>query len=323
MVVVFELKIMTNNKQTFKTNPLLLFVFLLLKGQFALAQPSEPMISRSQYIEMWKDEAINQMIKHGVPASITLAQGILESGNGNSELARYANNHFGIKCHGWDGPGLYKDDDQPNECFRKYSSANESFEDHSNFLKNKSRYDFLFDLEITDYKGWAKGLKKAGYATNPKYPDLLIKLIEENDLSKYDNLTLTSNNSSTKQNNQLVSYSSNAKSIHQVMMHANNIRYVIVKEGDTFYKIAKEFEMGLWQLYRYNDLYTNDFIRPGDIVFIQPKRRKAKEKYYTVKSGETIKSISQELGVKAKSICKKNDLEINAELTPGMRLKMR
>lgn len=312
---------MTNNKQTFKASSLL-FILFMINGQIAFAQPSEPMISKAQYIDMWKEEAINQMIKHGVPASITLAQGILESGNGNSELARYANNHFGIKCHGWDGPGLYKDDDQPNECFRKYSSANESFEDHSMFLKNKSRYDFLFDLEITDYKGWAKGLKKAGYATNPKYPDLLIKLIEENNLSQYDNLTFASNNNS-KQENQLISYSSNTRSIHQVKMHENNIRYIVVKEGDTFYKIAKEFEMGLWQLYKYNDLYTNDFIRPGDVVYIQPKRRKAKDKYYTVQKGETIKSISQKLGIKVKSICKKNDLEINSELTPGMKLKMR
>jgi flagellum-specific peptidoglycan hydrolase FlgJ len=137
--------------------------------------------TRAQYIAQWKDVAIDQMEKYGIPASITLAQAILESGDGNSELARGANNHFGIKCHGWEGKKVYHDDDRRNECFRKYKNAHESFKDHSLFLQ-RSRYQFLFDYNITDYKSWAKGLKKAGYATNPKYPALLIRLIEENRL---------------------------------------------------------------------------------------------------------------------------------------------
>lgn len=312
---------MTNNKQTNKLKGFLLFL-IMINSQLLLAQPSEPIISRVQYIEMWKEEAVRQMVKHGVPASITLAQGILESGNGNSELAKYGNNHFGIKCHGWDGPGLYKDDDKPNECFRKYSSANESFEDHSLFLKNKSRYAFLFDLKTTDYKGWAKGLKKAGYATNPKYPDLLIKLIEQNNLAQYDNMSLPAIPENTNENLLAISPESFSTN-HQVKIHENNIRYIVVKEGDTFYKIAKEFEMGLWQLYKYNDFYTNDFIQPGDIIFLQPQRRKSKNKYYTVSKGETIKSISQSQGVKVKSILKKNKLSSDEDLNPGMKLKLR
>ena len=143
-------------------------------------------LSRSDYVEQWKSEAIQQMQEHNIPASITLAQGILESGSGNSELAVKGKNHFGIKCHGWTGKKMYMDDDAKGECFRVYKSASESYKDHSLFLNKYDRYAFLFDLEVTDYKGWAKGLKKAGYATNPQYPQLLIKLIEDLDLSQYD-----------------------------------------------------------------------------------------------------------------------------------------
>ena len=144
-------------------------------------------MSRQEYIEKYKDIAIREMDKTGIPASITLAQGCLESGNGNSELAQKAKNHFGIKCHSsWKGEGFYMDDDAKDECFRVYKDPEESYKDHSEFLVNGSRYDFLFELKPTDYKGWAHGLKKAGYATNPKYPDLLIKIIEDEELNLLD-----------------------------------------------------------------------------------------------------------------------------------------
>ena len=155
----------------------------LLTGAF---YSSAYKISKKDYVAMWKDVAIGEMLDHKVPASITLAQGILESGSGNSMLAVDANNHFGIKCHGWTGEKVYKDDDKKNECFRKYDSADESFMDHSDFLLRHQRYANLFELDVTDYKGWARGLKKAGYATNPKYPDLLIDIIEELGLDEYD-----------------------------------------------------------------------------------------------------------------------------------------
>ena len=142
--------------------------------------------SRTEYINLVKDIAIDQMKKHKIPASITIAQAVLESGNGNSKLARNGKNHFGIKCHGWTGDKSYHDDDRPNECFRNYDEIEDSFEDHSNFLKNNSRYNKLFDLDITDYKGWAKGLKKAGYATKSTYDKTLIDIIEKNNLQKYD-----------------------------------------------------------------------------------------------------------------------------------------
>ena len=145
--------------------------------------------SRAEYIFKYKDLAVAEMNKYGIPASITLAQGLLESGNGNSELARKARNHFGIKCHNsWDGKKVYYDDDEAQECFRKYPTVAASYRDHSEFLQ-KARYANLFELAITDFKGWAKGLKKAGYATNPKYAELLIKIIEDNQLHQYDKPT--------------------------------------------------------------------------------------------------------------------------------------
>ena len=144
-------------------------------------------LTRLQYINKYKDEAIRQMHKHKIPASITLAQACLESNDGNSTLARKANNHFGIKCHnGWKGKGFKHDDDQKGECFRRYKNAEDSFVDHSYFLISGSRYNSLFDLKITDYKAWAHGLKAAGYATNPKYAQLLIDIIEEYKLYRYD-----------------------------------------------------------------------------------------------------------------------------------------
>ena len=161
-----------------------IFIFILISiNSFSQIEKK----SRADYIIAYSDDAIYQMSKYKIPASITLAQGILESGNGNSYLSINGKNHFGIKCHNdWNGKKIFLDDDKKNECFRSYKTVNESYEDHSLFLTKYSRYKFLFDLKITDYKGWAKGLKKAGYATNPKYPDLLIKIIEENKLSSYD-----------------------------------------------------------------------------------------------------------------------------------------
>ena len=168
---------------------LVLFFNVFLFTLQAQSQPAEPRMSRSEYIDTYRDQAIREMHATGIPASITLAQGMLESDYGNSPLAKYARNHFGIKCHkGWEGPSFIQDDDEANECFRKYYSAFESYRDHSEFLMTRERYAFLFDYKSTDYKSWARGLKKAGYATNPVYADMLIRIIEENDLHQYDHV---------------------------------------------------------------------------------------------------------------------------------------
>ncbi|MCB9194985.1 MAG: glucosaminidase domain-containing protein [Flavobacteriales bacterium] len=292
------------------------------------AQPSERVISKSEYIEMWKDEAINQMVRYNIPASITLAQGILESANGNSELARYANNHFGIKCHGWTGETMHKDDDHKDDCFRKYISAQESFEDHSVFLQ-KDRYKFLYDYDVTDYQSWAKGLKKAGYATNPKYPELLIQLIEQNQLWQYDKLQNT-----VKPKEPLVTAepsisqpfgidASSMVNVHMTEVSANKIKYIVVKSGDTYYKIAKEFDIALWQIYKYNELTKEDVLLPGDVIYLQPKRNKAKEEYHIVKKGETMKDISQQYGVKIKKLYKHNEGVFGNDLQEGQKIKLK
>lgn len=286
-------------------------------------------ISKTDYIDQWKGVAVQNMIQFGIPASITMAQGILESGFGNSELAREANNHFGIKCHkSWDGKRYFYDDDRKNECFRKYKSAAESFQDHSNFLTSYSRYDFLFDLSKTDYKSWARGLKKAGYATNPKYAKLIIETIEENNLaaldelgsSPYQNIEIEENNTPLAMSPQSAE---TLNALHTVKTHTNNIKYVVAKKGDTFYRIAKEFELGLWQLYRYNDFEKHkDVLVPGDIVYLQPKRFRSKgNKNIVLKQDESLLVISQQQGIRLKSLMKMNEIASeNAVLTAGSRV---
>lgn len=310
----------------FKTYFLLAFGIVFSFNTFA--QPSEQTISRTDYIDMWKDEAIHQMVKYDIPASITLAQGILESANGNSELARYANNHFGIKCHGWSGETIHKDDDHKDDCFRKYLTPHESFEDHSQFLQ-KSRYQFLYDYKITDYKSWAKGLKKAGYATNPKYPQLLIDLIEQHELYKYDKMQaefaskdpdITSEAVLTQPLN---IEASSMVNIHMMEVSKNKIKFVTVKAGDTYYKIAKEFDLGLWQLYKYNDLTKEDVLLPGDIIYLQPKKNKGKEAFHSVKKGETMKDISQQHGIKLKKLYKHNEGLFGKDLEEGSKIKLK
>lgn len=314
---------------TRRINGYILLLLGVLAFSFDLrAQPSDPVISRDAYIDMWKDEAIHQMVKYNVPASITLAQGILESANGNSELARYANNHFGIKCHGWTGETMHKDDDHKDDCFRKYFTAHESFEDHSVFLQ-KSRYQFLYNYEITDYKAWAKGLKKAGYATNPKYPELLIKLIEQHELYKYDKQqaefdpkdpSLTTEPGITQP---FEIEASSMVNIHLIEVSTNKIKFVTVKAGDTYYKIAKEFELGLWQLYKYNDLTKEDVLMSGDVIYLQPKRNKSKDAYHVVEDDETMKDIAQLYGVKLKKLYKHNEGLFGSDLEVGQKIYLK
>ena len=266
-------------------------------------------MTRKQYIEQYSKDAITQMHKHKIPASITMAQGILESSNGNSRLAVKGNNHFGIKCHNWDGKKIYEDDDKKNECFRKYDNVLASFEDHSLFLKKYNRYAFLFDLKITDYKSWAKGLKTAGYATNKKYADLLIKLIEENQLYELDKV---------EEAQSIV-----AESSRNVYLHPNRIKYVISKEGETLLEIAKEFDMRLWQLYKYNDIENVYELTKGEKIFIQPKKNKGKVETHIMENGESMRSISQLYGVKLKKLKKRNKHLSGYEIKSGFEVKLR
>jgi LysM repeat protein len=300
---------------------IILLLCLLFGVPTSEAQPSERRVERQEYIDMWKDEAVRQMLEYGIPASITLAQGILESANGNSSLARYANNHFGIKCHNWEGPGFYIDDDSKDECFRKYFDAEDSYHDHSEFLSTRGRYAFLFELRMSDYKGWAKGLRKAGYATNPKYPQLLISLIERHDLAQFDKVSKMPRRKPRKEETEIVYL---AKVEHIVTVHDNNINFVIVKKGDSLFKIAKEFNVDLRMLFRYNDLNKKDLIHAGDIIYIQPKRKKSKQvKYHVVTSGETMRGISQKYGVQLKALYKKNNMIRGTEPVKGQKVSLK
>lgn len=300
---------------------------------------TEKKYTQTEYVELWGPVAVTHMQTYKIPASITLAQGILESGNGNSELARVANNHFGIKCHEWKGETFTMDDDKPGECFRKYTSADESYKDHSLFLTGRSRYAKLFTYDISDYKSWAKGLKEAGYATNPKYPEQLIELIERLNLTSYDEQVIPSNNKGSellakeieKEQSQakpeVQVQTASAYRAHKVVEHKNEIRYIVARKGDTFYKIAEEFDLGMWQLYRYNDYGPKkDLLEEGDIVYLEPKRHKARDKQavYVAKANTTMRAISQEEGIRLESLLDMNNCSSAEEVVQkGQKILLR
>lgn len=292
--------------------------FLLILSGFALqGQPAERKFTPDEYIEKYKDDAVREMLVSGVPASITLAQGMLESGNGNSALAVYANNHFGIKCHvGWTGETYIQDDDEKNECFRKYASVYDSYLDHSSFLRTRSRYASLFDLKITDYKGWARGLKAAGYATDSRYADRLIEIIERNKLNQYDKVEGAAAKPVTPDSKQIPTAVSATPSKREVFEN-NGVEYVIVKKGDTFLKLAEELKLAFPELIRYNDLKRNETLRPGQLLYIERKKKSGSVPSHVLKPGETLQQISQQYGIRLKSIYKINRLEKGAAPKAG------
>lgn len=291
-----------------------IFLILILMSPFLWAKQER--ISTEKYIETYKGIAISEMKKYAIPASITLAQGILESASGNSYLASKANNHFGIKCHrDWKGGKVYRDDDEKNECFRSYKNPKESFEDHSLFLKNRSRYAFLFEEDLDDYKAWAKGLKKAGYATNKKYPQLLIKIIEDYKLYQYDK--------EYEEDDDFEVEDFIANSV--VLKSDNGVKYFIAEDGDSFESLSKSAEIRLEKLLGYNELSFEAQIKKGQIIYIQPKRRRSyrKIKTHTVQSGESMYDISQKYAVKLKYLYKRNNLKVGEQPKPGRVIELR
>lgn len=260
------------------------------------------------YINKYKDIAIEQMNKYRIPASITLAQGLLESGAGTSELARSSNNHFGIKCHDWDGGRTYKADDTDNDCFRVYKSVRDSYEDHSIFLSTHQRYALLFRLDPTDYVGWARGLKQAGYATSSTYADRLINIIESYNLDRYDNPLNTSYDGTS-----VVAQGVNIAYPHDTYL-ANGLVYIIARQGDTLQSIADEFGLSRASLIRYNDLYRNYVPVKGDILYLHRKLLKAKKPhtYHVVGDGESMYMISQMYGVRLRRLYSMNRVNIDS-----------
>jgi LysM repeat protein len=306
---------------------ILYFLFAILFIPKVYPQ-SKNRISVEDYISQYKDIAINEMKRSGIPASITLAQGMLESDNGNSRLARNAKNHFGIKCHDWNGKGFYQDDDKANECFRTYKNAEESYIDHTDFLMSKQRYSQLFDYKSSDYKNWAKGLKKTGYATNPAYADKLIKLIEDNKLYYFDSEVTASQRpvshyKATRKQKDDPDFMININA--RPMYQRNNVDYIIAKKGDSFSKLANDLDLLNWELLRYNELTKDSVIHEGQVLFLQPKRRKAErgKEFHTIQKGETSYSISQLYGVKWKQILKFNHLTDTTTLQQGEVLNLR
>ena len=261
------------------------------------------------------------MFEYEIPASITLAQGILESGSGQSDLAEKSNNHFGIKCHSdWKGKKSYYDDDEENECFRKYESAEDSYLDHSLFLKNKPRYSNLFSLNITDYKGWAKGLKKAGYATDPKYANNLIRVIEKYYLYEFDK---------TKKKKKLKEKKSDSKNekdktvMKYLIEKYNDVPYIVSKSGDSYKNIADDFGIWVSELKKFNDINDSKesfqlILREGERVYIKPKRRSNSEpSFHIVLPGQTMRDISQLYAIKLSSLFNKNKLFLERDVREG------
>ena len=274
-------------------------------------------LSPQDYIDHYADAAIDNMVLKKVPASITLAQGMLESGYGNSWLARESNNHFGIKCHGrWSGRKVYADDDLKNECFRAYNTVLDSYADHADFLAKGQRYQFLFSLRLTDYKGWARGLKKAGYATNPKYADKLIRLIEQYELQKYDELALLAERPAVVNENQPVS------SRLFTPTEVNRLDAVVVSQSQSLKSLAKAIGISWRRLRRYNELPRKYKPKAGEVLFLELKRGKTDHPnvQHTVKAGETMLSISQLYGVQKRALEKANNLRRGSEVQAGQVL---
>lgn len=318
----------------------------------------EKNISTETYIATYKQFAIEEMQKYGIPASITLAQGIVETGSGNSELARNANNHFGIKCKSeWTGEKYYYDDDEKQECFRKYPSAEASYRDHSVFLKTRPYYTSLFSLKPGDYKGWAHGLKKAGYATNPAYAEMLIRVIEDYKLWVYDgNVTThtsvdttsviqadtagivrvvetvtttsvdtlrqkiaskTQGNSSDDFNE--ISLSESPRKLYII----NGVRFVKALKRDKTETIAADFSLAPFDVLRYNDMPKNHQLSEGEIVFIEPKKKSCETEFHIVQAGETMWGISQKYGIQLDVLYHRNRIKKGNEPGVGQKIWLR
>lgn len=334
----FFLLISATQKPYFYTmKQLILGLLILFAGLSSKGQADSYWVRKMQYIKDYKELAIDEMKRYKVPASITLAQGIIETDAGKSLLARVANNHFGIKCHKeWTGKTFHQDDDAKNECFRSYGSVEESYRDHSLFLTTRQRYQNLFTLSITDYKAWAYGLKAAGYATNPAYPEKLIKIIEEHQLMRFDDPMYIETNSNQNaivsttadtimayleqpEETHLLEYGPDERPVYET----NGKKYIIYSKYDTPARIAQLYDLFSWQLNEFNDLPEDAQILPGEIVYLQRKARKGEQDFYTVKPGETMRSISQKLGIRINKLYYRNRLKDGENPKEGTTLWLR
>jgi LysM repeat protein len=306
-------------------------LFFLLMSNLMFAQSSDVI---RNYIATYKDIAIEEMQRTGVPAAITLAQGIHETSAGQSDLVRKSNNHFGIKCKDdWKGESVSHDDDAKGECFRKYNDPMDSYRDHSDFLKTRSHYAFLFKLNPTDYEAWAYGLKKAGYATNPKYPQILINLIKDYDLEDYtliamnqkpsnSNVVLASNTSTVENESTASMSSTEIPTINYPSgtFKINETKVVFVTKGTSYLKVAEENDLSLSRLFEFNDLTGMDIAMVDQLVFLQRKRKKGAGEFHVVSNGETLHDIAQKEGIRTESLLEYNFLRASMHVKAGERL---
>lgn len=300
-----------------------------------------------EYIARWSKIAVEHQEKYGIPASITLAQGILESNNGNGRLAVEANNHFGIKCKkDWTGPSISHDDDAVGECFRKYHSAEESFEDHANYIDTQPRYDSLFRHSETDYAAWARGLKAAGYATDPQYAEKLIRIIEENKLYIYDrggnaldervaevekvDEQVRREEPTTQPTGEGVvdidNYTVTVNPHHgYAVQMVNGVEYVVAKAGDTYEKIAALFDVPVKKLYKFNDVAFGAALDEGERLFLQRKQKHyvGSDLYHTAVEGEALRGVAQRYGIRLAKLAALNRLPSDATLHEDQHIKLR
>lgn len=320
-----------------KRKLLFIIAFALISN---LVSAQSPDVVR-KYIDTYKNAAIAEEIRTGVPAAITLAQGIHETGAGTSDLVLASNNHFGIKCNGWNGQTVSHDDDAKGECFRKYDNPMDSYKDHSDFLKNRPYYTSLFKLDPSDYKAWAYGLKKAGYATNPKYAQILIKLVEDYDLQQYTLLALdgkfSDGGNAVYASDVKTTSSDDPKTNEPVIQKAvvktynypsgvfkiNETNVVFVKKGTAFLKVANDNDVSLSRLFEFNDMKPVDIADNDQLMYLQRKRKIGNEEFHVVQDGETVFDIAQAEGIRLESLLEYNLLKQGMQPAVGEKLNLK
>ena len=334
----------------------LLFASITLKNSFA---QQDPVVI--EYINQYKELAIAEMQRTGVPASIKLAQGIHETSAGTSDLVKKSNNHFGLKCKAeWTGMTVKHTDDAPNECFRKYDNPIDSYKDQSNYLKGTPRYASLFDIDPTDYKAWAWGLKKAGYATNPKYSQVLIKLIEDYDLQDYTMIalgklkrgqeTLAKNEIKNEEKNseiiipvekpvvmppepEVVVYSKKETKKEAIVetkpmypdgeFKINETKVIYAKKGTSYLSIAEKYAIPLARIFEFNDMKVQESVDKDQLIYIMRKRKVGLNEQHIVKPGETLSDIAQGEALRIESLLEYNFLQPNMQPAVGSVLYLR
>jgi LysM repeat protein len=315
--------------------------FLCVLSLYCITAAFSQKITKEQYIQTYKDFAIREMKRMGVPAAITLAQGLLETENGNSELLRKSNNHFGIKCKSsWTAEGVSHDDDAAGECFRTYKDAEGSYRDHSNYLRGNDRYAFLFKLDPTDYKGWAYGLKRAGYATNPRYPEILIKNIEENNLQQYTMLAVNDvprfdaskyqSDPEDKAFAELIKgKGSNAEQVSftsgsaKEKMEINGSKAIYETKGRSLLAIATENNINLSKLLEYNDMEKDGLLEQDQFIFLERKSKEGDKDFYVVQNNESLFDVAQKNGIRLQNLIEYNNLSGNEQIFAGSKLKLK